>query len=71
MNDWRSLSPPWNGGGHDAHLQCTGAREQHRPLYDQKGLPRVSLAYWTDAEAKASRDHVVAALNGVEEVLGR
>ncbi len=40
-------------------------------LYDQKGLPCVSLGYWTDAEAKASRDHVVAALNGVEEVLGR
>ena len=39
-------------------------------LYDQKGLPCVSLGYWTHAKAKASRDHVVAALNGVEEVLG-
>ena len=37
----------------------------------KKGLPCVSLGYWTDAEAKASRDHVAAALNGVEEVLGR
>jgi hypothetical protein len=39
-------------------------------LYDQMGLPCVSLGYRTEAKANESRDHVVAALNGVEEVLG-
>ncbi len=38
-------------------------------LYDQKGLPYVSFGYQTEAKAHTGRDHVVAALNGVEEVL--
>jgi hypothetical protein len=37
-------------------------------LYDERGLPCVSFGYQTEATA-AGRDHVVAALNGVEEVL--
>lgn len=39
-------------------------------LYDQKGRPCVSLGYRSEAIAKAARDHVVAALNAAEEVLG-
>jgi hypothetical protein len=39
-------------------------------LYDQKGLPCVSLGYLTKAKADAGRDHIMAALKGVEEVLG-
>ena len=39
-------------------------------LYDQKGKPCVSLGYPTEAEANAGRDHVVAAMKGVEEILG-
>jgi hypothetical protein len=39
-------------------------------LYDQKGKPCVSLGYCTEAEANSGRDHVVAALKRVEEVLG-
>ena len=39
-------------------------------LYDEKGRPCVSLGYLTEAKANEGRDHVVAALKGVEEVLG-
>ena len=39
-------------------------------LYDQKGLPCVSLGYPTKAKADVGRDHLVAALKGAEEVLG-
>jgi hypothetical protein len=39
-------------------------------LYDQKGKPCVSLGYLTEAAANASREYVVAALKGVEEILG-
>jgi hypothetical protein len=39
-------------------------------LYDQKGRRCVSLGYQSEAKAKAARDHVVAALNAAEEVLG-
>jgi hypothetical protein len=39
-------------------------------LYDQKGRPCVSLVNRTEAEASTGRDHVVAALKSVEEVLG-
>jgi hypothetical protein len=39
-------------------------------LYDQRGRPCVSLGYQTEAEANAGRKHVVAALKGVNEVLG-
>ena len=39
-------------------------------LYDQKGRPCVSFGYRSEATAKAARDHVVAALNAAEEVLG-
>jgi hypothetical protein len=38
-------------------------------LYDQKGMPCVSFGYQTEAKAIAGRDHVVAALNGAQEVL--
>ena len=38
-------------------------------LYDERGLPCVSFGYQTEAKANAGRDHVVAALTGVEEVL--
>jgi hypothetical protein len=38
-------------------------------LYDQKARPRVSVGYQTEAKAIAGRDHVVAALNGAQEVL--
>jgi hypothetical protein len=38
-------------------------------LYDQKGIPCVSFGYQTEAKAIAGRDHVVAALNGAQEVL--
>jgi hypothetical protein len=39
-------------------------------IYDQRGLPCVSLGYRTEAEASAGRKNVLAALDGVEEVLG-
>jgi hypothetical protein len=39
-------------------------------LCDQKGKPCVSLGYQTEEEANAAHDHVVAALTGVEEILG-
>ena len=39
-------------------------------LYDQKGMPCVSLGYRTKARADAGRDRLVAALKGAEEVLG-
>ena len=38
-------------------------------LYDQHGLPCVSFGYQTEAKANAGRNHVMAALNGAEEVL--
>jgi hypothetical protein len=38
-------------------------------LYDQKGRACVSLGYRSEAEATLGRDHVVAALKGVEEIL--
>ena len=38
-------------------------------LYDQRGRPSVSFGYQTEAKAIAGRDHVVAALNGAQEVL--
>jgi hypothetical protein len=38
-------------------------------LHDQKGKPCVSFGYQTEAKANAGRNHVMAALNGVEEVL--
>ena len=38
-------------------------------LYDQKGMPCVSFGYQTEANANAARNHVMAALNGAEEVL--
>ena len=38
-------------------------------LYDQKARPSVSVGYRTEAKAIAGRDHVVAALNGAQEVL--
>ena len=38
-------------------------------LYDEKGRPCVSLGYRTEAKANAGRHHLVAALNGAEEVL--
>ena len=39
-------------------------------LCDQKGRPCASLGYRTKEEANAGHDHVVAALKGVEEILG-
>ena len=39
-------------------------------LCDQRGKPCVSLGYRSEEEANAGHDHVVAALKGVEEVLG-
>jgi hypothetical protein len=35
----------------------------------KKGMPCVSFGYQTEAKAIAGRDHVVAALNGAQEVL--
>ena len=40
-------------------------------LYDQKGRPCVSFGYADDRKANVGRDHVEAALKGVEQVLGR
>ena len=38
-------------------------------LDGQQGLPCVSFGYRTEAKANAGRNHVMAALNGAEEVL--
>jgi hypothetical protein len=40
-------------------------------LYDQKGRPSVSFGCADRAKAKLGRNHVAAALTGVEQVLGR
>lgn len=39
-------------------------------LYDQKGKPCVSLGYKSEAEATLGREHVMAAMKAVEEILG-
>jgi hypothetical protein len=40
-------------------------------LCDQKGRSCVSFGYADDTKANLGRDHVKAALKGVEQVLGR